>query len=216
METDAKKILAHLKRKRKKYKFKGKTDKQYDRLDFGSGRKVYCNGILMTDTVGDDGIKFSVQLMNKLVLKNKFTQVPCYFEFNENILLGMVKVDGMAIEEGVTKLFASGSVIIPERIYDELSSILYFAPQIKVKKSKRKEEAGKYLAEVVGRYKKFPSHIPMMINSILEAYKNTFGEELSTIDEMKSLQQAGSGACGRVEVGAERTEGRAIHQVILA
>jgi len=60
-------------------------------------------------------------------------------------------------------------------------------------KAKRKTEAEKYLAEVVKNSKKYTHHTPMIVNSILEAYKNTFGEELSKIDEMKQLQQVGSG-----------------------
>ncbi|MFC2067887.1 DUF4157 domain-containing protein, partial [Chloroflexota bacterium] len=72
-------------------------------------------------------------------------------------------------------------------------------------KSKRKAEAGKYLAETVKSSRKYTSYIPMIINSILEAYKETFGTDLSTIDAMKSLQQAGGGV--KPETAKENIEG---------
>ncbi len=60
-------------------------------------------------------------------------------------------------------------------------------------KSKRQSEAEKYLANQVVLSKTNTSHIPLIINSVLAAYKDTFGENLSLIDEMKELRQIGGG-----------------------
>ncbi len=128
MPKSAKEILAAKKKKdgeilTAQQKLKKNAINPNKRLNWKDTVRVTINGIIMTSNPNpDDKIVFTPDLIDKLAIA-KYTVVPCYFNFDKDKLLGQSRINGRDVKDGVMRLIASTTVLLPKKLAEKLDQL---------------------------------------------------------------------------------------------
>ena len=147
-KLNKKKILARIESDKKKkakndvklYKklTKGfvKKEHPFKPMDWGNKKRVHFNAVLATVKVGMDDVKFTESCLNKLYERNRRTQYPVIENFDNRVILGSGKLDGVINNH----LLCSGTVLITNEFIEKMGKRIYVAPIIRIKKSRTEND----------------------------------------------------------------------------